>query len=138
MSTVASDRHWSGNSVWSSLNFSSESWFRLIISRTLRRASRWCKLWGLMRTVLQFEAVRSFSFYYAKREAVSVRNCCWKKWVFECLTVSSNMSKLKSVISPCSTVSRSQNDETLLVVLFAAVLLTFKKVETHCQMTCFC
>ena len=94
-------------------------WFWLVISRTLWRVSTWYfRLWGLMGTVLQFEAVRSFSFHYAKREAVPVRNCCWKKWVSEWLTVSSNMSKLKSVISHCSTVSGSQ----MLPVWIQAIL----------------
>ena len=75
----------------------------LIIRRTLQSVSRWClRLWGLMWTVLQLEAVRSFSIHYAKREAVPVRNCLLEK-IRLMLTVNSNMSKLKSVISPCLT-----------------------------------
>ena len=71
--------------------------------------SRWClRLWGLIRTVLQFEDVHSFIFHYTKWEAVPVRNFGRKNWVSEWLTVSPNMSKFKAMISPCSTVSGSQ------------------------------
>ena len=83
--------------------------YYLLTSRTLYCAGAW----GLMRTVLQFEAIRSFSFHYARREAVPVRNCDWKKWVSEWLIVSSNISKLKSMISSCFTVSGSQNAASL-------------------------
>ena len=34
-------------------------------------------------SIWRLPGLRSFSFYYANREAVPVRNFCWKKWVSE-------------------------------------------------------
>ena len=48
-----------------------------------------------------------------KREAVPGRNWCLKKWVSEWVTDYLNMSKFKSLISPCSTVCVCQNAASL-------------------------
>ena len=65
---------------------------------------------GLIGTVLQFEAVRSFSFYYghAKRGLFQSEIVAGKsERLNDSQLARSNMRKFKSVTSPCSTVNNT-------------------------------